>query len=80
MYKELSNLKLNKVNNLSKNELTVLKNFIKNKPFKVVDLDKNIGAGILDNNLCNNLILYFFIKKNSKVIPTHIYKLIFLII
>jgi len=51
IFKELKNLKIENQHNLSKYELNVLKDFVKNKPFKVVELDKNIGSGIIDNSL-----------------------------
>jgi hypothetical protein len=51
LLKELENLKINISFNLSLEELKTLKHFSKNKPFKVIQLDKNVGAGIISNEL-----------------------------
>ena len=56
-YKNISNFKYDYKRNLSKEEIYFLLDFIKYKPFKVVELDKNVGVGILSNNLYNSLCL-----------------------
>ena len=38
-------------------ELKILKEFAKNKPFKVVELDKNVGSAVISNNLYNSLVM-----------------------
>ena len=43
--------------NLSLIQLIVLKYFNLKKPFKIVELDKNIGAGIISNSLYQKLLL-----------------------
>ena len=56
-YKNISNFKYNYKRNLSKEEIYFLLDFIEYKPFKIVELDKNVGVGILGNNLYNSLCL-----------------------
>ena len=41
--------------NLSLSDLKILKDFYLKKPFKVVELDKNIGAGLMSNDLYSSL-------------------------
>jgi hypothetical protein len=41
------------------NEVSCLLDFVKRKPFKVVELDKNVGVGIIDKRLYNKLCLEF---------------------
>ena len=55
LFKELDNLKTNNISNLNNYELNVLKKFVKQKPFKVVELDKNIGSSIISNELYEKL-------------------------
>lgn len=55
--KELENLELEHHRNLTFNELLNLREFSIKKPFKVVELDKNIGAGIISNELYKKLAL-----------------------
>ena len=45
------------LNNITKDEYLSIKQFIKFKPFKIVECDKNIGCSIIDNNIYNNLCL-----------------------
>ena len=45
--------------NLSHNEVSCLLDFVKRKPFKVVELNKNVGVGIIDKRLYNKLCLEF---------------------
>ena len=44
---QLGKLEYNNNYNLSRSEIKDMKVFLKDKPFKVVELDKNIGAGII---------------------------------
>ena len=44
-------------NNISKNEFISLKQFIKYKPFKVVQADKNLGTSIMSNQVYDNYCL-----------------------
>jgi hypothetical protein len=57
LFKQLNNIKFNFESNLTKNELSLLKKFVKEKPFKIVELDKNVGSGIISNDLNNELTL-----------------------
>jgi hypothetical protein len=45
------------LNNITKDEYISIKQFIKYKPFKIVECDKNIGCSIIDNNIYNDLCL-----------------------
>ena len=51
LLKQLEKIKINISYNISFEELKTLKHFSKFKPFKVVELDKNVGAGIISNEL-----------------------------
>jgi len=53
----MNKLKINNISNLTFYELNLLRKFVKNKPFKVVELDKNIGVGIMSNALYDQLSL-----------------------
>ena len=53
----MSSIKYNTFSNLNFDELKILKTFTRDRPFKVVELDKNIGAGIISNQLYDNLVL-----------------------
>lgn len=53
--KELDNFDFGTFRNLSKEEILLLKDFTFNRPLKVVELDKNIGAGLISKQLYNNL-------------------------
>ena len=55
IFNNLSQIKLKNERNLSSNEIASLRKFVTKKPFKVVELDKNIGAGIMSNELYINL-------------------------
>ena len=57
LFKELNNLKFNIDSNLTRNELFILKNFLLKKPFKVVELDKNVGSGIISNDFYDKLTM-----------------------
>jgi hypothetical protein len=45
------------LNNITKEEFLSLKQFIRFKPFKIVECDKNIGVSIIDNKIYNDLCL-----------------------
>ena len=51
LLKSLENLKLKVFFNISLKEFKILKHFISCKPFKIIQLDKNVGAGIISNEL-----------------------------
>jgi hypothetical protein len=51
LLKQLENLEVKISYNISLEELKIIKHFAKFKPFKVVELDKNVGAGIISNQL-----------------------------
>ena len=70
LFKELNKIKFIFHSNLTQNELCVLKKFIYEKPFKVVELDKNVGSGIISNELYDELAL-------SSLENTNVYKEIF---
>jgi hypothetical protein len=51
-YKELMNLKFNNFqNNISITDFYKIKDFIKKKPFKILNCDKNIGSAIISHEL-----------------------------
>ena len=51
-YKEFSKLKFkNFKNNISLSEFSKIKDYFKNKPFKILNCDKNIGTAIISQNL-----------------------------
>jgi hypothetical protein len=68
LYCNLSQLEVNNEKNLSYDELKALKLFLLKKPFKVVELDKNIGAGIISNELYNNLTESLLQKTDTYII------------
>jgi hypothetical protein len=55
--------------NLSRHQLINLKNFIKRKPFKICDTDKNVGLAILSNDLYDDLV-------NQELNNSNVYELI----
>ena len=57
LYKQLENVKFDFQSNLKKGELTIIKKFLKEKPFKIVNLDKNVGTGIISDELYDELVL-----------------------
>jgi hypothetical protein len=57
LFKELNEIKFNYESNLTKNELLLLKKFVFEKPFKIVELDKNVGSGIISNELYNDITM-----------------------
>jgi len=56
-FKNISNFHYNYKRNLSYDEMLFLFKFIKEKPFKVVELDKGVGIGVINNNLYDSLCL-----------------------
>ena len=54
---QLKNISLDNRSNISLNEYKSIDKFQKEKPFKVVELDKNIGCAIISNELYDNLAL-----------------------
>ena len=57
LFKYFSNLSFDVKNNLSETETNSLFKFLKKKPFKVIDADKNVGLAIISNELHDNLVL-----------------------
>ena len=56
LYKEFTNFKFDKINNnISLEEYNTLKIFLKNKPFKITECDKNIGVAIVSNQVYEEL-------------------------
>jgi hypothetical protein len=49
--------RVNFISNLDIRELALLKKFLKEKPFKIVELDKNVGSGIISNDLNEEITL-----------------------
>ena len=58
-FKNVHNFSFDFKRNLSNLEVSCLLNFIKEKPFKICELDKNIGIGIIDNKLYDSLCVEF---------------------
>jgi hypothetical protein len=52
---QLKNIQINMNPNLSANQLYFLKNFLKTKPFSIIQCDKNIGTAIVSNDLLKKL-------------------------
>jgi hypothetical protein len=57
LLKEMNNLEINHSFNLTKNHLKVISEFSQKKPFKIVELDKNIGSALISNELYERLVL-----------------------
>jgi len=55
--------------NLSFEQINCIKEFRKNKPFKVVNCDKNVGWAIIDNNLYNKIGLEYLEKNKNYFKP-----------
>ena len=56
IFKETLKLKFDtKLNNISFDEFLQIKKFIKNKPFKIVQCDKNVGFGVISHSIYNEL-------------------------
>ena len=60
LLKNLSDIKISSTYNLETKQLDFLKIFLKNKPFKVVELDKNVGVGLISNDLYLELANHIF--------------------
>ena len=56
-YKSLSNLSFNSSINITSSEVHFLKKFKYEKPFKIIDCDKNVGVCFIDINIYNSLVL-----------------------
>jgi len=59
-YKLLNDLKSQKFNyfyNLTLEQLNILTYFVKNKPFKIVDCDKNLGVAFVNNSTYKEIAL-----------------------
>ena len=56
-FKNISNIKIEKNLNLNENEIYFLKEFVRKKPFKITDCDKNVGICIMSNEIYNSLVL-----------------------
>ena len=58
-----SNIKIKR--NLSTEEIESVFKFIENKPFKEVELDKNVGVGIMKHKLYNSLCYELLSDNNN---------------
>ena len=56
LYKQLESVKFDSNSNLKRGELAIIKKFLKEKPFRVVNLDKNVGTGIISEELYDELV------------------------
>jgi hypothetical protein len=56
-FNNLNNTQINQDHNVSSNQLYFLKKFIINKPFKIIQCDKNIGTAIVSHELHNQLCI-----------------------
>lgn len=63
--KELKNVEIKDFRNISFEEYNTILFYKKNKPFKVVELDKNIGVGIISNDLYTELTLELLKEVNT---------------
>ena len=61
LFQNFKNLKYNIQLNLSESQIANLNSFSRLKPFKVVDLDKNVGSALISNSLYNSLGFYSLI-------------------
>ncbi|CAF1087105.1 unnamed protein product [Brachionus calyciflorus] len=57
LYKNLLNLKYDLNFNLNKEQFSALNKYVKEKPFKVVECDKNIGIGLISHENYNKLAI-----------------------
>ena len=55
-YKSLKDLEFTKNINISSSEFYYLKKFKKEKPFKVIECDKNVGTCLINTELYNNFV------------------------
>jgi hypothetical protein len=65
LLKSLEDLKLKVFFNISLKEFKILKHFVSHKPFKIIQLDKNVGAGIISNELYVELANKVFDDSNT---------------
>ncbi len=65
IFKHFSDLKFNITNNLNNDEIKYLFEFIKTKPFKVIDTDKNVGLAIISNDLYDSLVFSHLNNSNT---------------
>ena len=54
---QISNISYNNFSNVSLEEFNSISKFQKDKPFKIVELDKNVGLAMISNSLYNNLAM-----------------------
>jgi hypothetical protein len=66
-YKQLDKFKFNFKHNLSFEEFKCFLYFVKEKPFKIVELDKNVGVGIISHTLYNKLCLEHLSKDDNYI-------------
>ena len=57
VFQNLSNYSYKIEHNLNKNHLDSIYKFSRNKPFKIVECDKNIGSAIISNDFYDKLVL-----------------------
>ena len=62
---QLDNISLNNQSNISLSEFKSISRFQKLKPFKVVELDKNVGCAIISNELYDDLALEHLSDTNT---------------
>ena len=68
VFREIFRLKFKSFNNnISKEEFLQIKGFIKEKPFKIVQCDKNVGFAIISNELYDKLCLSHLNDSNNFV-------------
>ena len=65
LLKSLEDLKLKVFFNITLKEFKILKHFVSHKPFKIIQLDKNVGAGIISNELYVELANRVFDDSNT---------------
>jgi predicted GIY-YIG superfamily endonuclease len=63
--KLVSKLDLNTNLNMNLNDILFLKKFVKNKPFEIVNCDKNIGSAIISHELYDKLVYEHLIDSNT---------------
>ena len=64
LLKEMNNLEINRSFNLTKYHLKIISEFSEKKPFKIVELDKNIGSALISNELYDTLVFKSLNDKN----------------
>jgi hypothetical protein len=58
------------INNISKEEYFIFTRFLRLKPFKVVECDKNVGSAIISHHLYNKLCIDYLNTSNFEIIST----------